>query len=120
MQWICVCSLVYVHGVCNVNNQWSSIQYLNTVKLYYSDEAFFNADTLNQLEQHSGGDKSTYAYYFTELLPSAQAFWKVPDWLKVAADHCDELEFLFGGVYYKEENNSLWNCEYFSCNKLGG
>lgn len=75
----------------------------------FLNEAFFNADTLNQLEQHSGGDKSTYAYYFTELLPSAQAFWKVPDWLKVAADHCDELEFLFGGVYYKEENNSLWN-----------
>jgi len=71
---------------------------------------------VRQLEQHSFDEKSTYAYYFTEkhkTTPPA-SLWTLPDWLKVSADHGDEVAFVFGGSYIKEaaKINPFWDSEY--------
>lgn len=67
----------------------------------------FNADIVRLLESHSAGRKKTYAYTFTELvnLPAEDKPWPNPDWLKVSADHTDELPFVFGLPFIPEHNS---------------
>jgi len=71
--------------------------------------------SVRQLEQHSASEKPTYAYYFTEkhkTTPPA-SLWTIPDWLKVSADHGDEVAFVFGGSLIKEaaKTDPLWESE---------
>ncbi|KAF6017038.1 CES2 [Bugula neritina] len=67
---------------------------------------------VRQLEQHSAGEKPTYAYYFTEKHKTnpLASLWTLPDWLKVSADHGDEVAFVFGGSLIKEaaKTDPLW------------
>ncbi|XP_067929974.1 bile salt-activated lipase-like [Watersipora subatra] len=71
-------------------------------------EAFFDADMLNQLSQHDGGEKNTYGYYFTEEKTTVNTIWKVPEWARSVADHGDELSIVFGGAFYSEIEDPLW------------
>ncbi|XP_067929874.1 bile salt-activated lipase-like isoform X2 [Watersipora subatra] len=73
-------------------------------------EQFFNADTANQLEQHSVSDKATYGYYFTELHNVENPLWQLQDWLKRGADHGDELPLLFGAgnVAAEAAKGGIW------------
>ena len=88
---------------------------------YPTGETLFNFDTLNQLEQHSASEQtSTYGYYYTENYVSdiPNPLWTVPDWLKVKADHGDELPFVFGATYFKTgkaKKDALWESMCFSC-----
>ena len=41
--------------------------------------------------------------------------WTVPDWLKVKADHGDELPFVFGATYFKTgkaKKDALWESKW--------
>lgn len=72
---------------------------------YFSGEMHFNADIHNLLEQHSKGDKSTYAYYHTKYSkrPDDKLYWYTPDWFRKSADHSDGLIYVFGAHRVTEE-----------------
>ncbi|KAF6023162.1 ces3 [Bugula neritina] len=78
---------------------------------FFGDEKIVESN-VRQLEQHSAGEKPTYAYYFTEKHKTnpLASLWTLPDWLKVSADHGDEVAFVFGGSLIKEaaKTDPLW------------
>ena len=73
-------------------------------------EANYDVDIVKQLREHSSGNKATYAYYFTERydLITVNPMFNSPSWLKVSATHVDELPFLFGAAFLKEESSPIW------------
>ena len=69
-----------------------------------------NVDSVRELIAHSSSTKSTYAYQFSEYydLPTYKGLpsWvgDVLSWLRTSATHGDELSFVFGNMYNKENN----------------
>lgn len=74
-----------------------------------SGENFINVDVVNNLEQHSDSSRTTYAYYFTELLDVSprHRIWPTPDWAKSMADHAEEQPFVFGFPFL-DSDTPLW------------
>ena len=74
-------------------------------------EVSIAADTVRQLASHSiSGDHCvTFGYHFTEPYRATDnySFWSVPDWSKNNADHSDDLIFVFGGIYCKENYKAI-------------
>jgi len=70
--------------------------------MFIPGEVSLNADTFRQLIEHSTGTKATYAYYFTEVSPSLISSTPLPSWLGNKSNHGDELPFVFGSPYNKE------------------
>ncbi|KAF6027323.1 CES5A [Bugula neritina] len=75
-------------------------------------EQFINKECTCQLRQHAEGETATYAYYFTEEYKPdpPNLAWSMPDWLKISADHMDEIPFVFGGSLIRRdmEKNNTW------------
>jgi len=80
--------------------------------LYFLGEQIFDERGLEKLQQHSLGNTSTYAYYFTQKYTPdpPNPMGTPPDWLKSSADHGDELPFVFGGPLIRESvaKNDIW------------
>lgn len=67
---------------------------------------------LRQLEKHSEGNRSTYGYYFDQKLSSTDLFRpgpnNVPGWLKVSAEHSEEIPMVWGAPALLGDRNKLW------------
>lgn len=82
---------------------------LTFVVVFLSGEVEFNSDILQELTSHSKTNQKTFAYYFTEKYqpPAANRAWALPDWAKVSADNADQVPFVWGYVYTKENPSVL-------------
>ncbi|XP_067929418.1 cocaine esterase-like isoform X2 [Watersipora subatra] len=63
------------------------------------------------LDEHAASPKPTYAYYFTELTnhsPDLLLWPSLPSGVQVAADHADELLFVFGTPFIKDNEDTFW------------
>jgi len=72
-------------------------------------EVNINADIQRQIEKSSEGNHSTYAYYYTQLLPPSLFGSLTPDWLRQSADHGEELPLVFGLPALKQDANTIWS-----------
>jgi len=70
----------------------------------------FDADIINNLQQHSSSeDTVTYAYYFTELFVPGKDIMPVPEFLVSSANHGYDLPFVFGAPFMSDEGEpELW------------
>lgn len=96
-------TLAYQFRLTHICFDFVDILYLWTLNPIYfveTGEISFNADSVRQLRAHSQSDKSTYAYYFTNLYhaPPQSGWWDAPVWLKKSADHADEIAFVWGAL----------------------
>lgn len=73
----------------------------------------FDADIINNLQQHSSSeDTVTYAYYFTELFVPGKDILPVPEFLVSSANHGYDLPFVFGAPFMSDEGEpELWRGE---------
>ncbi|XP_067930640.1 acylcarnitine hydrolase-like [Watersipora subatra] len=72
---------------------------------------FYGIDITFNLEEHSESSKSTYAYYFTKIVErkGTNTMWPHPSWnAQVAADHADEVLFVFGTPFLKDDKSEFW------------
>lgn len=85
------------------------VRYSKVSVWLFAGEIDYNSDVVQGLRGYSKSDKKTFAYYFTEryLPPTENREWNLPDWAKLSAIYADQLPFMWGYVYTKENPEML-------------